>query len=85
MDGDDITRLAAGSQPDDRERRALLTAEQWVGEGVSGVGLGRTDDDVPAVMVYVTDPSSDAARALPPECEGLPVVVTVSGPFAAGG
>lgn len=73
---------AQAPQLDERARRALATAEQWVGGAVQGVAIGATDVGEQALVVYVTPPPD---RPLPAECEGLPVVVRETDPFTAGG
>lgn len=68
---------------DDRSRRALSAAEQWIGEDIQGVAIGATDDGEPVVVVYTLDPASAAVRSLPQECEGLPVRVESGDAFRA--
>ncbi len=66
---------------DDRSRRALETAGQWIGEDIQGVAIGAGDDGEPVLVVYSLDPASAAVRSLPPECEGLPVRVETGDAF----
>lgn len=68
---------------DEQSRRALTSAEQWIGDGVQGVGIGATPDGAPCVVVYALAPQSDAVRALPERCEGLPVRVETGDSFTA--
>lgn len=66
---------------DERSRRALSTAEQWLGDDIHGVAIGATDDGDPALVVYAVDRASAAVEALPDTCEGLPVQVETGGGF----
>ncbi|NGN93904.1 hypothetical protein G5C66_14265 [Nocardioides sp. KC13] len=68
---------------DERSRHALTVAEKWIGEGIEGVAIGAAEDGGPAVVVYAVDPTSDAVRSLPKECEGLPVRVETGDAFSA--
>ncbi|MGZ5399083.1 MAG: hypothetical protein ACXWDM_03650 [Nocardioides sp.] len=61
-----------------QEAAALSEASTWVGGEVSAVGLGRTDDGAPCVIVYAS-----AAGDIPAEVSGLPVRVVVSDPVLA--
>jgi hypothetical protein len=70
---------------DDQSRRALATAEGWVGDQVQGVAIGATDDGRPCVVVYTSDPTSVQVQQLPGQCEGLPVRVERTDNFSAGG
>lgn len=67
---------------DDRSRRALSAAEQWVGEDVQGVAIGATDDGEPVVVVYALHPDSATVRSLPQECEGVAVRVETGDAFS---
>lgn len=67
---------------EDRSRRALSAAEQWIGEDIQGVAIGATDDGGPVVVVYALHPDSATVRSLPQECEGLPVRVETGDAFS---
>ena len=66
---------------DDRSRRALSVAEQWIGEDIQGVAIGAAEDGEPVVVVYSLDADSAAVRSLPQQCEGLPVRVETGDAF----
>ena len=68
---------------DDRSRRALAAAEQWIGQDIQGVAIGATEDGDPVVVVYALDPDSAGVGSLPRECEGLPVRVETGDAFRA--
>ncbi|MPZ60308.1 MAG: hypothetical protein GEU93_03215 [Propionibacteriales bacterium] len=70
---------------DERSRRALESAQEWVGDGVQGVAIGATESGEPCVVVYVLEPEAPAVQRLPDECEGLPVRVERGDAFTAGG
>lgn len=70
---------------DEQSRRALATAETWLGEDIQGVAIGRTDQGDPCVVVYTLDPTSAGARSIPEECEGLPVRVESGDAFRTEG
>lgn len=50
--------------------------------GVSGVGIGRKDDK-PAIVIMVTQLTSDVHAMLPESIGGCPVVVEESGEITA--
>ena len=68
---------------DERSRRALMVAEKWIGEDIQGVAIGVAADGGPELVVYALDSSSAGARAVPQECEGLPVRVETGDAFRA--
>lgn len=70
---------------DEQSRRALATAETWLGEDIQGVAIGRTDQGDRCVVVYTLDPTSAAVRSLPEEFEGLPVRVESGDAFRTEG
>jgi hypothetical protein len=70
---------------DEQAQRALRVAEQWIGGDIHGVAIGATPEGAPAVVVYMLDGASEAARSLPDTCEGLPVRVETGDAFTAGG
>ena len=70
---------------DEQSRRALAVANQWIGGDVQGVAIGATDAGERCVVVYALDPNSAAVRALPEQCEELPVRVETGDAFQAGG
>jgi len=63
----------------EQESAALSEASAWVGGEISAVGLGRTDDGAPCVLVYASPQADD----LPTEVSGLPVQVVISDPILA--
>lgn len=65
----------------EQQSAALHEAAGWVGGEISAVGLGRTDDGDPCVVVY----AGPEAPELPSELNGLPVQVISSGPIQAQG
>lgn len=63
------------------ERRALDSAEHWVGGDVNGVGIGATAQGEPCVVVFVRTRESASVTALPERIEGLPVLIEVGEEF----
>lgn len=76
---DGLAGAAAGGNLPEQQEAALAEATSWVGGEVSAVGLGRTDDGDPCVVVHTSGEVSD----LPAEVAGLPVRVEHSGPILA--
>lgn len=72
---DEVPRLS------EAERRAIGSAEHWVGGDVHGVGIGATAEGEPCVVVYVRSRDADAVTKLPERLEGMPVCIEVSEEF----
>jgi hypothetical protein len=68
---------------DDQSRRALATAEGWIGDQVQGVAISATEDGQPCVVVYTLHPVSAHVQQLPAQVEGLPVQVVSTDAFSA--
>jgi hypothetical protein len=75
----DALLAAVPVAPDAQQAAALAEASSWVGGGVVAVGLGSTADGAPCVVVHTQSPGVE----LPPEVNGLPVRIEVSGPVQA--
>jgi hypothetical protein len=83
MDEEGLRALEPGL--DDRERRALAIAQDWIGDGVQGVAIGADEAGKSVVVVYANAPDCEAVRRLPSHVEGLAVRVEYGGTFTVGG
>lgn len=58
-------------------------AERWEAlEGVVGSGVGRCGEE-PCIKVFVREETEELEAKIPPEVEGYPVRLEVTGPFRA--
>jgi hypothetical protein len=76
---------AAIPRPDERMRRALERATELLGDSVEGVGQGSTAEGQPCVLVMVSSRTPELEERVPKSIEGVPVEITETGPFTAGG
>ena len=53
---------------------ALADASNWVGEGIEGVGEGRTADGEPCIVVMVSELDPERRAKIPTEFRGFEVV-----------
>lgn len=70
-----------GGDGDSDPRLRAAEAELLTQPGVEGVGLGRSETGVEALIVYVS--AKDAASRLPSSFAGMPVVIQHSGAIEA--
>ncbi len=61
--------------------RAVAEASSWIGDGIEGVGEGRTDDGEPCVVVFVSTLDADTRRRIPSSVGDHPVVLSGTDPF----
>ena len=58
-------------------------AERWEAlDGVEGTGVGRCEGE-PCIKVFVREKTAELEEEVPPEVEGYPVRLEVTGPFRA--
>lgn len=78
-EGDAITAedLLAGMSADSGTAisAALADAAQWIGEGIEGVGEGRTADGEPCIVVMVSELDPDRRAQIPTQHAGFDVML----------
>ena len=77
-----VVNEGADSRPSIREVMAKHR-DEWMGRpDVTGMGIGRCDEE-PCIVLYLTRRSEELDRALPDRVEGYRVRLEVTGPFEA--
>ncbi len=62
---------------------AIAEMSSWIGEGIEGVGEGRTDAGEPCIIVYVSALDQATRDRIPVEVDGHPVVLSATDIFRA--
>ncbi|MEL6982827.1 MAG: hypothetical protein AAFO29_10430 [Actinomycetota bacterium] len=80
-DGDDL--LAGMAEPPSALDAAIGEASIWIGDGIEGVGEGRTDDGSPCLVVFVSALDQATRDRVPATMHGYPVVLSATDSFVA--
>lgn len=75
-----LADLAGGSSAIDA---AVAEASAWIGDGVEGVGEGRTDRGVPCLVVFVSSLDPAVRDRIPTAVNDFPVILSTSDTFRA--
>lgn len=75
-----LADLAGGSSAIDV---AVAEASAWIGDGVEGVGEGRTDNGEPCLVVFVSSLDPAVRDRIPTAINGYPVILSSTDAFRA--
>ncbi len=75
-----LADLAGGSSPIEA---AVAEASAWIGDGVEGVGEGRTDGGEPCLVVFVSSLDPAVRDRIPTAVNDYPVILSTTDAFRA--